>query len=74
MYAKSVTDAELLGRLLDPNDEDAWKEFEKIYRPKIYDGCRRLDELAAEGLTQAVLLKLRENMPKFRYDPESREL
>jgi DNA-directed RNA polymerase specialized sigma24 family protein len=68
-----TTDAELLVRLLNPADEAAWRQFKAIYRPGILAQCRastrpRLDEATAAGLTDAVLLKLREALPRFRYD------
>jgi DNA-directed RNA polymerase specialized sigma24 family protein len=66
-----TTDAELLSRLLDPADEAAWWQFQALYRPGILAQCRAsrlLGEAAAAGVTDAVLLKLREALPRFRYD------
>ena len=76
MSARSTTDAALLARLHDPNDLSAWLEFADIYQPRIYGICRlqrsgsqRLDEATAKGLTDAILLQLRQQMPSFHYDP-----
>jgi RNA polymerase sigma-70 factor (ECF subfamily) len=72
MSSRTTTDVALLSRLHDPNDLQAWEEFEAIYRTKVRAAClrERLDEPTADGLTGAILLQLREQMPKFQYDRE----
>src|SRR5262249_4966439 len=71
MSSYSVTDAALLDRLRDPNDAQAWQEFEAIYRQKVYEAClrHRRDQATAAGLAGAVLAHLREQLPRFQYDP-----
>ena len=67
-----VTSATLLGRLhQQPGDDDAWQEFVTRYRPRIYAHCLAfpLQPADAEDVTQAVLVRLVEKLPQFRYDP-----
>jgi RNA polymerase sigma-70 factor (ECF subfamily) len=61
----------LLRRLQDAADQDAWREFERRYGPKIHGWCRRwgLQEADVEDVSQQVLLKLIEKMRDFVYDP-----
>jgi RNA polymerase sigma-70 factor (ECF subfamily) len=51
--------------------EEAWASFEARYRPVILAwGLRRgLSPDAAEDLTQDVLLKLFQQLPRYRHDP-----
>jgi RNA polymerase sigma factor (sigma-70 family) len=66
------TPATLLARLRqDPQDEQAWDEFDKRYRPKIHGWCRAwgLQPADADDVTQNVLTKLANKMRHFQYDP-----
>jgi RNA polymerase sigma factor (sigma-70 family) len=66
------TSATLLGRLhQQPADGTAWQEFVARYRPRIYAHCLAfsLQPADAEDVTQAVLLRLVEKLPRFHYDP-----
>jgi RNA polymerase sigma-70 factor, ECF subfamily len=51
--------------------EDAWAVFQAGYRDVILDWGRRcgLDLHAAEDLTQEILIKLLEALPRHRHDP-----
>ena len=67
-----TTSVTLLGRLhQQPGDAAAWQEFVARYRPRIYTQCLALalQPADAEDVTQAVLLRLVEKLPQFRYDP-----
>lgn len=67
-----TTSVTLLGRLhQQPGDAAAWHEFVTRYRPRIHVQCLALGLQAAdaEDVTQAVLLRLVEKLPQFRYDP-----
>jgi RNA polymerase sigma factor (sigma-70 family) len=67
-----TTSVTLLGRLhQQPGDAAAWQEFVARYRPRIYAQCLALHLQAAdaEDVTQAVLFRLVEKLPQFRYDP-----
>jgi RNA polymerase sigma factor (sigma-70 family) len=66
------TSATLLGRLHEqPADGAAWQEFVERYQPRVYAHCLafRLQPADAEDVTQAVLLRLVQKLPEFRYDP-----
>jgi RNA polymerase sigma-70 factor (ECF subfamily) len=68
-----ATSATLLGRLRSqPPDADAWQEFVRRYRPRIYTFCLAfpLQPADAEDVTQAVLLKLVVKLQAFRYDQD----
>jgi RNA polymerase sigma factor (sigma-70 family) len=67
-----TTSATLLNRLhQQPGDAAAWHEFVARYRPRIYAHCLAfpLQPADAEDVTQAVLVRLVEKLPQFRYDP-----
>jgi RNA polymerase sigma-70 factor (ECF subfamily) len=67
-----TTSVTLLGRLhQQPGDAAAWQEFVARYRTRIYAQClaQALQPADAEDVTQAVLLRLVEKLPQFRYDP-----
>jgi RNA polymerase sigma-70 factor (ECF subfamily) len=68
------TRASLLERLGDPADEDAWREFDRLYRPMILAWCRLwgLQEADAEDVSQRVLQRLVRRMPEFVYRPGGR--
>jgi RNA polymerase sigma factor (sigma-70 family) len=66
-----TTSVTLLGRLREhPAVGAAWQEFVARYRPRIYGHCLAfpLQPADAEDVTQAVLLRLVEKLPTFRYD------
>lgn len=52
--------------------EDAWAIFQSCYREVILGWCRRrgLDLHTAEDLTQEILLKLLEALPRHRHNPD----
>lgn len=52
--------------------EDAWAVFQACYRDVILGWCRRcgLDLHTAEDLTQEILLKLLDALPRHKYDPD----
>ncbi len=59
-HETSITDENLLLRLGDPQDQEAWYEFASIYRPMICRVGRRLglQDADAENLAQVVLAKV----------------
>ncbi len=66
------TSVTLLGKLRDdPQNQAAWEEFVRRYRPLIHGFCVgwHLQPADAEDVTQAVLARLVEKMRRFRYDP-----
>jgi RNA polymerase sigma-70 factor (ECF subfamily) len=68
----SRTPATLLSRLRqDPQDQQAWDEFVRRYRPKIHGWCSAwgLQPADADDVTQNVLVKLAQKMRHFQYDP-----
>jgi RNA polymerase sigma factor (sigma-70 family) len=70
--ADTQTSVSLLGMFRhDPSSAEAWDEFVRRYRPKIYGWCcaRGLQQADAEDVAQIVLAKLTEKMRDFRYDP-----
>lgn len=60
----------LLKRVQCQKDEASWDEFAGYYRKYIYMVARnmRLSHHDAEDILQRTLLKLWENLPKFKYD------
>jgi RNA polymerase sigma factor (sigma-70 family) len=64
------TSKTLLMRVQDQKDESSWEEFAGYYRKYIYMVARnmRLSHHDAEDILQRTLLKLWENLPKFKYD------
>jgi len=52
--------------------EDAWLVFQACYRKVIFGWCRRrgLDRHTAEDLTQEILIKLLEALPRYEHDPD----
>lgn len=68
----SSTSPTLLGRLvLQPIDQLAWQDFVAQYGKMIFGWCLRwhLQDADAADVTQAVLLKLAQQMQTFVYDP-----
>ena len=71
----SRTSPTLLSKLRsNPQDERAWREFERRYAEMIQQWCRRwgLQPSDAEDLTQDVLLAISKQMERFEYDPSRR--
>ena len=70
------THISLLCDLREDNQRDeAWAVFHVRYRDVIFGWCLRRGLLPddAEDLTQDVLLKLFQQLPKYRHDPEQRQ-
>lgn len=66
------TRASLLERLRVPDDDVAWREFDRRYRDLILRTCRRcgLQLADAEDVRQVVMMNLARAFPAFRYDRE----
>jgi RNA polymerase sigma-70 factor (ECF subfamily) len=68
-----LTRPSLLDRVRDPNRDDAWNEFVKVYAPLSYRHCHGrpwfLQEADAMDVTAKVFITLRRRMPDFAYDP-----
>lgn len=66
------TRATLIQRLQFQNDEQAWEEFIEVYSRYIYGIIRKLGVSAqsAEELSQAILVKLWEKLPDYKFLPE----
>src|SRR5262245_2141760 len=68
----SVTHASLLSRVRNPDDRDAWREFEQRYRELLVRFCqsRGLQFADAEDVVQTVFANLAKSLPQFTYDPQ----
>jgi RNA polymerase sigma-70 factor (ECF subfamily) len=69
--SESQTSPTLLGRLRQtPTDQAAWEEFVDRYGRKIYGWCRQwnLQDADAQDVTQIVLVRLAQQLPRFIYD------
>ena len=64
----SRTDGTLLGRLHDPEDQQAWDEFHARYAPMIRGWCRHWFPRDVDDMVQEVLSLLVESLRKFEYD------
>lgn len=64
------TSSTLLGHLCDPQNHDAWRVFLARYQPLIQGWCLRkgLNRSDADDVTLAVLAKVAQAMPAFRYE------
>ncbi|MCA9251706.1 MAG: sigma-70 family RNA polymerase sigma factor [Phycisphaerae bacterium] len=71
MTSTSLTRPSLLSRVRNPDDHDAWREFESRYGDLITRYCRslRLQHSDAEDVRQLVMLNLSSSMRSFQYDP-----
>ncbi|MEM7476866.1 MAG: sigma-70 family RNA polymerase sigma factor [Planctomycetota bacterium] len=71
MNIPSQTRVSLLLELRDLENSQAWEEFVSQYGPKIYNWCQfwKLQQVDAEDITQALLLKLFQQMRQFEYQP-----
>jgi RNA polymerase sigma factor (sigma-70 family) len=67
-----LTRPTLLERLRDPQDQEAWREFDGNYRELIliYARNRGLQPQDAEDVCQLVLIALVKGLPGFAYDRE----
>ncbi|WP_165068502.1 RNA polymerase sigma factor [Paludisphaera rhizosphaerae] len=63
------TDAELLEKVKDVQDEQAWRELVRRYRTVVRRYCRGEATREGEELAQGVWLKLVRELPTFDYDP-----
>ena len=65
------TKATLLGRLKNSKDQTSWQEFFDTYSKLIYGVARKagLNDEDAQGVLQATMDLVADQMPKFRYDP-----
>ena len=62
----------LLKRAQDPNDQQAWNDFVKYYKPFISGTIRRKCSLPQEydDLTQDILVSIWESLGNFKYQPQ----
>lgn len=67
-----VTRPSLIVRLRDPEDEEAWELFDRLYSPLIRNYCRRrgLQESDAHDVTQETVGAVSEAIRHFEYAPE----
>ncbi len=66
-----TTHGSLLGRIRDPRNQDAWREFDAIYRPMLYRFARArgLKDADAEDVAQYCLAAIQKYIQDFQYDP-----
>jgi RNA polymerase sigma-70 factor (ECF subfamily) len=66
-----LTRPSLLVRLRDANDQDAWRDFVRLYAPAIYRFARRkgLQDADAADLTQEVLRGVAGSIGRLDFDP-----
>jgi RNA polymerase sigma-70 factor (ECF subfamily) len=66
-----ITQPSLLVRLQDPRDQDAWRQFVRIYAPVVYGYARNrgLQDADAADLTQEVLQAVTTAAGRLDYDP-----
>ena len=66
-----VTQASLLSRVRDPQNQSAWREFEAKYRDLLlcYAERRGLQPADAEDVRQQVMVNLSRYLRDFKYDP-----
>ncbi len=66
-----ATDGTLIGRVRNPRDSVAWREFTTLYRPIIlrYSRARYLTTADADDVAQDVLKILVRRLKTFDYDP-----
>jgi RNA polymerase sigma factor (sigma-70 family) len=67
-----TTNASLLIRVRNPRDEQAWTQFEEVYRPLVYGFVRKhgLQDADAADLSQEVLRLVSSAIKKLEYDPQ----
>lgn len=69
----SLTNTSLLSRVRNPDDIEAWREFESCSRDLLVRFCKspsggKLQQADAEDVAQAVLANLFRSMPRFKSD------
>jgi len=65
-----ATQVDLLARIQQPYDEDAWSTFVGLYSPLILRFCQKrgLQEADARDVTQEVLTRINRVIGQFQYD------
>jgi RNA polymerase sigma factor (sigma-70 family) len=63
------TSGTLLRRLRNPEDQQAWVEFDARYAPMIGGWCHRWFPRETEGMVQEVMLLLVKRLRTFEYEP-----
>lgn len=65
------TSATLLERIKDRNDQEAWREFDRLYRSLIRKcaSSHGLDASAAEDAVQHCMAAIVQHIEQFEYDP-----
>jgi RNA polymerase sigma factor (sigma-70 family) len=61
----------LVRAICNPNDHEAWKRFDGIYRPLLLSWCKGsgLQDADADEVTQTILEKVSREVRSFEYDP-----
>jgi RNA polymerase sigma-70 factor (ECF subfamily) len=64
------TCSELLVRLKDPDDQEAWQQCNDLYSPLLFSFARKagLREIEAQEVCQQTLIALAKKMPAFKYN------
>ena len=67
-----ATNASLLERLKDLEDQASWQEFYSTYRKLIFSFALKhgLTPTEAEEVVQGTVITVARNLPEFRYDPK----
>jgi RNA polymerase sigma-70 factor (ECF subfamily) len=70
--AEPTTRPSLLIRLRDRQDQEAWRSFNRLYGPLIFDFCRvrGLQEQDAAEVMQETLLQISKSIETFEYQSE----
>jgi RNA polymerase sigma-70 factor (ECF subfamily) len=71
MQDPAATSPSLLLRIRDPNDQEAWRQFVKIYASVVYGFARKrgLQDADAADLMQEVLRSVASAAGRLNYDP-----
>ena len=66
-----TTRGSLLGRIREPRNAEAWREFDGIYRPMLYRFARArgLSDADAEDIVQFCMAAIHKYIGDFDYDP-----
>lgn len=69
-FSQSETRASLLLKIRDADDNNAWKEFVKMYYPMIYRWATKkgIQDSLAEEITQQVLYRVAQSIGNFQYE------
>jgi len=69
---EETTQPSLIVRVRDPEDQSAWREFDRKYRDLIlrYARARGLQPTDAEDVRQIVMTNLSRGLRSFEYDPK----